>query len=85
MDTLKPEIAKLFVAKEARRRKLARLPFPEKVRAVVRLQEMAAPVLRARGAKWFACGRWTTASGSLLERVVMLPRRGASGRTDGTV
>ena len=49
METLKPEIAKLFAAKEARRRNLARLPFPEKVRAVVRLQEMAAPVLRARG------------------------------------
>ena len=49
MDTVKPEIARLFVAKEARRRKLARLSFPEKVRAVVRLQEMAAPVLRARG------------------------------------
>jgi hypothetical protein len=49
MDTLKPEIAKLFVAKEARRRKLARLSFPEKVRAVVQLQQMAAPVLRARG------------------------------------
>lgn len=49
MDILKPEIARLFVAKEARRRKLARLPFPEKVRAVVQLQEMAAPVLRARG------------------------------------
>lgn len=49
MDTLKPEIAKLFAAKEARRHKLARLPFPEKVRIVVRLQEMAAPVLRARG------------------------------------
>jgi hypothetical protein len=49
MDTLKPEVAKLFAAKEARRRNLARLPFPEKVRAIVRLQEMAAPVLRARG------------------------------------
>ena len=49
METLKPEVAKLFAAKEARRRKLARLPFPEKVRAVVRLQEMAAPVLRMRG------------------------------------
>ena len=49
MDILKPEIAKLFIAKEARRRKLARLPFPEKVRAVLKLQEMAAPVLRARG------------------------------------
>jgi hypothetical protein len=49
METLKPEVARLFAAKEARRRKLARLAFPEKVRAVVRLQEMAAPVLRARG------------------------------------
>jgi hypothetical protein len=51
MDTLKPEIARLFVAKEARRHRLAALPFPEKVRAVVRLQEMAAPILRARGRK----------------------------------
>ena len=33
------------------RHKLAALPFPEKVRAVVCLQEMAAPVLRARGIK----------------------------------
>ena len=49
MDTLKPEIARLFAAKEVRRHKLGALPFPEKVRAVVRLQEMAAPVLRARG------------------------------------
>ncbi len=49
MDTLKPEIARLFAAKEARRRKLAALPFPEKVRIVVRLQEMVAPLLRARG------------------------------------
>ncbi len=46
--TLKPEIARLFAAKEARRRRLtAALPFPEKIRVVVRLQEMAAPVLRA--------------------------------------
>ena len=49
MDALKPEIARLLAAKEARRHKPARLPFVEKVRAVVRLQEMAAPVLRARG------------------------------------
>ncbi len=49
MDALKPEIERLFAAKEARRHRLAALPFPEKVRAVVRLQEMAAPVLRARG------------------------------------
>lgn len=51
MDTLKPEIARLFAAKEARRHKLAALPFSEKVRIVVRLQEMAAPLLRARGRK----------------------------------
>jgi len=51
MDTLKPEIARILAAKEARRHKLAALPFPEKVRAVVRLQEMAAPLLRARGKK----------------------------------
>jgi hypothetical protein len=38
MDNPKPEIARLFAAKE-------------KVRAVVRLQEMVAPVLRARGKK----------------------------------
>ena len=49
MDTLNSEVAGLFAAKEARRCKLARLPFPDKVRAVVRLQRMVAPVLRARG------------------------------------
>ena len=49
MDTLNPEIARLFTAKEARRGKLAALPFSEKVRAVVRLQEMVASVLRPRG------------------------------------
>ena len=49
MEGLTPEIARLFAAKEDRRRKLAALPFPEKVRAVVRMQEMAAPLLRARG------------------------------------
>jgi len=59
MDALKPEIARLFAAKEARRHKLAALPFPEKVRAVVRLQEMAAPVLRARVRKSVS-GRSTT-------------------------
>ncbi len=51
MDTVKPEIARLFTAKEARRHRLAALPFSEKVRAVVRLQEMVAPALRARGRK----------------------------------
>lgn len=49
MEPLNPEIARLFAAKEARRHKLAALPFPEKVKAVVRLQEMVAPILKARG------------------------------------
>jgi hypothetical protein len=49
MDGIRPDIRRLFVAKEARRRTLAALPFPAKVAAVVKLQEMAAPLLRARG------------------------------------
>jgi hypothetical protein len=49
VDGLRPEIARLLVAKERRRRRLAVLPFPVKVQLVVQLQEMAAPILRARG------------------------------------
>jgi hypothetical protein len=49
MDVLGPEVARLLAAKEDRRRTLAGLPYPDKVRAVVRLQRMVAPVLRARG------------------------------------
>ena len=51
MQNLTSEIVGLFAAKQVRRHKLAALPFSEKVRAVVCLQEMAAPVLRARGRK----------------------------------
>jgi hypothetical protein len=49
MDSLKSEMARLIAAKETRRRQLARLPFAEKVKAVVQLQRMAAPLLRRRG------------------------------------
>jgi hypothetical protein len=49
MDGLDPAVAALFEAKAKRRRELAALPFAEKVAAVVKLQEMAAPILRARG------------------------------------
>jgi len=49
MERLTPEIARLFAAKEERRHMLAALPFAEKVRAVVRMQKMAAPLLRTRG------------------------------------
>jgi hypothetical protein len=43
------EAARLLRAKEERRQALSQLPYPEKVRAVITLQEMAAPILRARG------------------------------------
>lgn len=49
VDKLSPEIARLIEAKEERRRKLAALSFPEKVRIVVQMQRMVAPILRARG------------------------------------
>lgn len=49
VDLMDPRIARLFAAKEARRRRLARLPFAEKVKLVVQLQRMAAPLLRQRG------------------------------------
>ena len=51
METLKPEIARLFAAKEARRHKMAAMPIPEKVRAVIQMQKMVAPILLARGRK----------------------------------
>ena len=49
VDGVRPEIARIFAAKEQRRQALARLPFPAKVRAVMQLQEMAATIMRARG------------------------------------
>jgi len=49
MDSLTPDIKRLFQAKEDRRRKLAALSFPEKVQIIVQLQHMATPILRARG------------------------------------
>ncbi len=49
MEILSPEVTRLFAAKGARRRKLAALSFPDKVRAVLQLQRMVAPLWRARG------------------------------------
>jgi len=49
VDGMRPELAELFAAKEERRQRLARLPFPEKVQAVIQLQKMAATILRSRG------------------------------------
>ncbi len=49
MDGMNADMARLFRAKDGRRKALSRLPYPEKVHAVIKLQEMAAPILRARG------------------------------------
>jgi hypothetical protein len=49
VDRATPELAKIFAAKQERRHKLASLPFPEKVKAVIQLQEMTATILRGRG------------------------------------
>jgi len=59
VGSLTPSLKRLFEAKNDRRRKLAALPFPEKVKIVVQLQCMAAPVLRARGENVSA---WTFSS-----------------------
>ena len=49
LDGVSAEVAGIFAAKEERRQDLARLPFPEKVQAVIELQKLAATILRARG------------------------------------
>lgn len=43
------DLTRMLSGKQHRRHELARLPIDEKLRAVVRLQEMAAPILRLRG------------------------------------
>lgn len=40
---------RLIAAKEERRKRLAALPFEKKIRIIVRMQEMLAPIYRARG------------------------------------
>ena len=47
-EHINAEVAILFRAKNDRRYRLAALPYPEKVRAVVQLQRMAVPVLKNR-------------------------------------
>ncbi|NQT34284.1 hypothetical protein HQ587_03770 [bacterium] len=46
---MKPATKKACTAKEARRKRLASLPIAEKVRILVRMQKMAAPLLKAQG------------------------------------
>jgi len=43
------ELNQILAGKQRRRHELARLPIEEKLLAVVRLQELAAPILRQRG------------------------------------
>lgn len=48
---MNPELQRILTAKQERRLALARLPIEEKVRILVKLQTIAAPLLRARGKK----------------------------------
>lgn len=43
------DLTRMLEGKERRRHELARRPIEEKLHAVVRLQQMAAPILRQRG------------------------------------
>lgn len=49
VDKVNDAARRVLSAKDARRRRLASEPFPVKIEALVRLQEMAAPILRRRG------------------------------------
>lgn len=50
------DLNQILAGKQRRRHELARLPIEEKLRAVIRLQQMSAPILRQRG-KTVRC--WT--------------------------
>lgn len=43
------ELASLLEAKDKRRQQLAQLPIKEKVRILIRLQKISAPILKQRG------------------------------------
>ena len=49
MDEMKPAAKKAYAAKAERRKRLSALPIAEKVRILVRMQKMAAPLLKAQG------------------------------------
>ena len=46
---LNQELQNIFAAREARREALAAKPFPEKIRILVKMQEMVAPIERKKG------------------------------------
>jgi hypothetical protein len=49
MDALNDEMKRILAAKEERRLRLAAESYPAKIKKVVQLQLMVAPILRARG------------------------------------
>ncbi len=49
MDTSPELLNRLFTAKADRRRELARADFAEKIRMLIRLQQMAADIAKTRG------------------------------------
>jgi hypothetical protein len=51
MDEMTDDMSRMLEAKRARRMVLARLPYDEKVRILIKLQLIAAPLARMRGKK----------------------------------
>jgi len=49
MDNLEKSNQKLFIAKYERRKRLAALPIEEKVKILIKMQEMALPLMKAQG------------------------------------
>ncbi len=49
MDSVKQAMDRSLLGKAERRLALASLPYEEKVRIVVKLQEIQAPILKSRG------------------------------------
>jgi len=47
--TIKVTLNKLFEAKKRRRKDLAQLPIEEKIKILLKLQDMAIPILHKRG------------------------------------
>jgi hypothetical protein len=58
---MESEIKRILEAKSARRHRLARLPYPEKVQAIIQMQRMVAPLARRQGRSPIV---WPTPQGS---------------------
>jgi hypothetical protein len=53
MDAMMSELERSLEAKRERRLVLAKLPYTEKVKILIELQKISAPILRARGKRAF--------------------------------